>query len=87
MTDVLVVCDARGRIEQVNPALTALVGQGEEALIGTSIQALFCAGDHADLLATLDALARERPWPRGANGSHRQRRRPGRAFGQQRAAP
>jgi two-component system sensor histidine kinase HupT/HoxJ len=35
MTDVLVVCDARGRIEQVNPALTALVGQGEEALIGT----------------------------------------------------
>lgn len=58
MTDVLVVCDARGRIEQVNPALTALVGRGEEAMIGTSIQALFCAGDHADLLATLDALAR-----------------------------
>ncbi|HIQ17068.1 MAG TPA: PAS domain S-box protein [Novosphingobium capsulatum] len=58
MTDVLVVCDAQGRIEQVNPALTTLVGKSAEQLVGTAILDLFRVEDHADLLAALDALAR-----------------------------
>jgi two-component system sensor histidine kinase HupT/HoxJ len=34
MTDVLIVCDGEGLIEQVNPALEALTGEGAEALAG-----------------------------------------------------
>ena len=34
MTDVLIVCDGEGRIEQVNPALEALTGEPGEALRG-----------------------------------------------------
>jgi len=58
MTDVLIVCDARGAIAQVNPALTALVGRAEADLIATPILALFSATDRSDILAALDALSR-----------------------------
>jgi len=58
MTDVLIVCDARGAIAQVNPALTALVGRAEGDLVGTPILALFSAQDRSDILAALDALSR-----------------------------
>ena len=43
MTDVLIVCDARGRIQQVNAALEALVGRRSEALEGTPFQDLVAA--------------------------------------------
>ncbi|PKO63791.1 MAG: PAS domain-containing sensor histidine kinase, partial [Betaproteobacteria bacterium HGW-Betaproteobacteria-16] len=42
MSDVLVVCDERGLIEQANAALCELVGRSEEQLRGSSL---------ADLLA------------------------------------
>ncbi|MBK1720900.1 sensor histidine kinase [Thiocystis violacea] len=40
MTDVLIVCDIKGRIEEVNPALETLTGLPEESLIGRPFQAL-----------------------------------------------
>lgn len=58
MTDVLIVCDARGAIAQVNPALCGLVGRGEGDLLGTPILALFSAEDRSDILAALDMLSR-----------------------------
>ncbi len=43
MTDVLIVCDIQGRIEEVNPALEALTGLPEESLIGRPFQSLLAA--------------------------------------------
>ncbi len=42
MSDVLVVCDRHGRIQNVNRALVALVGRSEEDLLGHSVGEL-CA--------------------------------------------
>lgn len=41
MTDILVVCDVRGRIEQVNPALLDLTGHAEKNLLGKDFTELF----------------------------------------------
>lgn len=41
MTDVLIVCDRDGRIEQVNAALEQLTGRSEAELIGEPLQTLF----------------------------------------------
>ncbi|EHK54677.1 PAS domain-containing protein [Allomesorhizobium alhagi] len=41
MTDVLIACDAKGRIQQVNPAMVQLAGVAETELVGTSILDLF----------------------------------------------
>lgn len=41
MTDMLIVCDMRGRIQQVNKALEELTGQQESALIGQPLRVLF----------------------------------------------
>lgn len=49
MNDVLIVCNAEGAIQQVNPALTAAVGRNEAALLGLPIFELFDARDHADI--------------------------------------
>lgn len=40
MTDVLIVCDIQGRIEEVNAALESLTGIPEEGLIGRPFQSL-----------------------------------------------
>ena len=47
MTDVLVACDAKGRIQQVNPAMVQLSGIAEAELVGTSILDLFEDGGGA----------------------------------------
>lgn len=41
MTDVLIVCDIHGRIEQVNPALELLLGRRGEALFHRPLKELF----------------------------------------------
>lgn len=41
MTDVLIVCDLEGRIQQVNPALEMLTGQREHQLAGKSLLEIF----------------------------------------------
>ena len=41
MSDILVVCDRHGRIEQVNQAFARLVGKSEDDLRGTPIIELF----------------------------------------------
>ena len=41
MTDVLIVCDTRGRIQQVNPALEATIGRQERDLVGLPVTDLF----------------------------------------------
>ena len=41
MTDVLIVCDAEGLIQQVNPALEAITDRRERDLIGLPIAGLF----------------------------------------------
>ncbi|MHB1104462.1 MAG: sensor histidine kinase [Devosia sp.] len=41
MTDVLIACDARGGIQQVNPAMVQLSGIAESDLVGTAILDLF----------------------------------------------
>ena len=40
MSDVLVVCNEAGRIEQTNAALCELVGRSEDQLRGTRLDAL-----------------------------------------------
>ncbi len=42
MTDVLVVCDINGRIEQANAALLKLIGRSEAELLGKPLATLFC---------------------------------------------
>ena len=41
MTDVLIVCDADGRIQRVNPAAERVTGRNEADLLGTPFDALF----------------------------------------------
>lgn len=41
MSDVLIVCDINGRIQQVNQALTQLLGLDEEQLTGKTLHTLF----------------------------------------------
>lgn len=43
MTDVLIVCDLSGQIEQVDNALLQLLGQQEEEILGQSLNTLFSA--------------------------------------------
>jgi two-component system sensor histidine kinase HupT/HoxJ len=47
MSDVLLACDAQGRIEDVNLSLCALVGRDEQQLRGTPVTALLADGDDA----------------------------------------
>ncbi|EGD60624.1 PAS/PAC sensor signal transduction histidine kinase [Novosphingobium nitrogenifigens DSM 19370] len=58
ISDVLIVCDAQGTVEQVNPALVGLVGQDEKAIVGTAILSLFAEPHRADILETLGVLRR-----------------------------
>ncbi|MDR2188808.1 MAG: PAS domain-containing protein [Azonexus sp.] len=58
MSDVLVVCDEQGRIEQANVALCDLVGQSDKALRGTPFAALMAdAGSAARLQQVLTNAA------------------------------
>lgn len=41
MTDVLIVCDTKGQIQQVNPALEATIGRREQDLVGVPVTDLF----------------------------------------------
>ncbi len=41
MTDVLIVCDHKGHIQQVNAALVRFAGQSEQSLIGQPLDSLF----------------------------------------------
>lgn len=52
MTDVLIVCDAQGRIQQVNKAMEVLVGATEASLKGRPFQVLL-SGDCQPLAASL----------------------------------
>lgn len=52
MTDVLLVCDLRGRIQQVNRALEDLSGRREAELLGEPLTSLF-AGHSRDCLERL----------------------------------
>lgn len=56
MSDVLVVCDERGLIEQANAALCELVGHREERLRGSSLADLLA--DEASVQAARDAMDR-----------------------------
>ena len=56
MTDVLVACDTEGRIQQVNPALEAIVGKKERALIGRPIAELFQEKSQDAVTGFLQAL-------------------------------
>jgi two-component system sensor histidine kinase HupT/HoxJ len=50
ITDILIVCDMQGRIEQVNRSLLELTSQSEQCLLGREISVLFVNED-ADLMA------------------------------------
>jgi len=56
MSDVLVVCDERGLIEQANAALCELVGRREEQLRGSSLADLLA--DEASVRAAREAMGR-----------------------------
>jgi two-component system sensor histidine kinase HupT/HoxJ len=76
ISDVLIVCDAQGTVEQVNPALVGLVGQDEKAIVGTAILSLFAEPHRADILETLGVLRRRgnRRWARMAASPRQERR-------------
>jgi len=52
MTDVLVVCDPDGKIQQVNAALEYLTGYREQALIGRPLEYIF-ADDYKQMAARM----------------------------------
>ncbi|WP_159728616.1 sensor histidine kinase [Methylosinus sp. Ce-a6] len=59
VSDVLIVCDERGAILQVNPAFEELVGRGEAELKGAAVAALFVEEDEARAAAIVAGQARE----------------------------
>ena len=63
MSDVLVVCDAQGRIEETNAAMCELVGRSEQQLRGTSLYDLLA--DDASVAATRAVLANRSATRRG----------------------
>ncbi|MEZ5646061.1 MAG: ATP-binding protein [Burkholderiaceae bacterium] len=65
MSDVLIVCDDRGLIEQANAALCELVGRREEQLRGSSLADLLA--DDASVQAAREAMARSDA-PRSGQG-------------------
>lgn len=61
MSDVLLACDAQGRIEDVNASLCALVGRDEAQLPGTPVNELLAGGDDgAKLRRAADAALAQR---------------------------
>ncbi|HGG58548.1 MAG TPA: PAS domain S-box protein [Gammaproteobacteria bacterium] len=62
ISDVLIVCDLNGRIQQVNPALEQAIGAAEEDLLGQPLKTLFTPEFHPridnfpDHIRTDDAL-------------------------------
>ena len=65
MSDVLIVCDERGLIEQTNAALCELVGRREDVLRGSSLADLLA--DAASVQAARAAMDRSEA-PRGGQG-------------------
>ncbi len=65
MSDVLVVCDERGLIEQANAALCELVGRREDQLRGSSLADLLA--DEASVSAAREAMERSDA-PRAGQG-------------------
>ncbi|MBL8275558.1 sensor histidine kinase [Roseateles puraquae] len=63
MSDVLVVCDAQGLIEETNAALCELVGRREQQLRGTSLYDLLA--DDASVAAARAVMANRSPTRRG----------------------
>jgi len=59
VSDVLIVCDERGAILQVNPAFEELAGRGEAELKGASVAALFVEQDEARAAAIVAGQARD----------------------------
>ena len=53
MSDVLIVCDRDGLIQEVNQALTALTGRTQEALIGAPLPELFADAPSREQAARL----------------------------------
>ena len=56
MTDVLIVCDASGAIQQVNPALEAAIGKRERDLVGMPVADLFDEGSRGAVAGFLPEL-------------------------------
>ena len=56
MSDVLVVCDLQGRVQQVNQALTDLHGKDEASVLGHAIEQLFDPSSHAVLRECLERI-------------------------------
>jgi len=63
MSDVLVVCDAQGFIEETNAALCELVGRSDQELRGTSLYDLLA--DEASVAAARAVMANLSPTRRG----------------------
>ncbi|WP_292037558.1 ATP-binding protein [Mesorhizobium sp.] len=61
MTDVLVACDVRGRIQQVNPAMVQLSGIAEKTLMGSAILDLFEDEDGAVAVRFAGCFRNARP--------------------------
>lgn len=55
MSDVLVVCDMQGKIQECNAALLALTGQQANDLVGVSLDKLFPPEHSTKLLALFDS--------------------------------
>lgn len=56
MTDVLIVCDTKGHIQQVNPALEATIGRRERDLVGLPVTDLFDDESRASVADLLPEL-------------------------------
>lgn len=55
MSDVLVVCDRRGKVQEVNRAFLKLVGRGEAELVGADLASLFADEDSREKVLPLGA--------------------------------
>ncbi len=62
MTDLLIVCDTDGQIQQVNEALLRLTGAGDDALIGQPLTKVLRGRDDAVQAQFLQDLHNNRPF-------------------------
>jgi len=55
ISDIIVVCDARGIILQVNPSFAHIIGKSETELIGTSVANYLIESDQSSALALIQS--------------------------------
>lgn len=63
MSDVLIACDARGKVQQVNEVLLGIRGEANDKVIGLPVASLFAPSDAPTIAVLLEDVRARRPVP------------------------